>query len=61
VVGKALELRHEGTQMNSTLRRLDAEGGFNRLRKSQRIGDRAVARYATCEARRAVESGAAQQ
>ena len=61
VVGDALELRHQGAQINRTRRNLDLERPFDRVREGERIGDRAVARGAAGQSRSLLERSAGHQ
>ena len=61
VVGDALQLRHQGAQVNRARRRLDAERGLGGTREGERVGDGRVAGGAPRELRAALKRRAGHQ
>ena len=61
MVGEPLELRHQRAQIDRTRWNLDLHRCFQRMRKGERISDRAVARGPAGQACRRIEAGAHHQ
>ncbi len=61
MIGEAFELCHQRPQIDGTGWNLDVDRRLDRMSKSKRVSDRAVARGAPCQARRRVETGARHQ